>query len=203
MQWENQSERADFSWHPMIADRILRPVIETHSRAMPLWRFHRRAAADAAGHQFSFIFYGTPETAAEIRDAVESNDLVHRLLKTGILKTVIFSDGQSDGVSEKEATSDPAWPPEVQRSWPYFIMGVSQSWLDQIAQLRQSFPGSSENSNPDHGDLETLLEYYMVLNDRLNSQWTRYGRHAYFHHINALFGYEPVYLHETGELHRF
>jgi hypothetical protein len=56
-------------------------------------------------------------------------------------------DGLDDparlGKKEIADTSDPSWPPSLQQSWPYFIMGVSVMYLDLAQQeLDQGRQGS-------------------------------------------------------------
>ncbi len=65
MNWPADKEP---SWYidPLLAHRVVSPVLDRYGNDIVLWRFHRRAARDQAGHQFSFIFYATPETAREV-----------------------------------------------------------------------------------------------------------------------------------------
>ena len=73
-----------------------------------------------------------------------------------------------------------------------YIMGVSATWLGLIQEFRADTPP------PQDADIQTLRQYYTTLNARVTEQWGRYGRHAYLHHLNAVFGYVPVYIHQTG-----
>ena len=195
--WD-QSERPDFSLHPLIAQKILRPVLQNPKLELPLWRFHRRAAPDEAGHQFSFIFFSDHHTATKVFNQIEASPLITQLLSESVLKTVIFTDKDSDNELGIESTSDPAWPMEIQQSWPWFIMGVSQSWLSLISAVEENEAPLVAQAN-----VQQMRNYYENVNKKLSEQWTRFGRHAYFHHINALFGYEPVYIHESNELKYF
>ena len=49
-------EEATAEWYldALIAHRIIAPVYDKYKDRIPLWRFHRRAARDAAGHRFSY-----------------------------------------------------------------------------------------------------------------------------------------------------
>ena len=85
-----------------------------------------------------------------------------------------------------EETSDKNWPPEIQRSWPYFIMGASQTWLMLVQEI------SREQALAGNVDYHQLLEHYRIVDSKLNVQWRDYGQHAYLHHLNAVFGYQPV-----------
>ena len=86
------------------------------------------------------------------------------------------------------ATSDRNWPDSIQNSWPYFIMGVSLMWLDLLEQTVDLDELGARNSIPGR------LEYYSDIHDQLTALWKQVGRHAMFHHINAIYGYEPLEL---------
>ena len=197
-----EDENLDFSYHLLIADQILKPIIDKHKDQLTLWRFHRRAARDNSGHQFSFIFYTTEEIAGEINNRIEDHSIVNQLKLAKVLEVVRFTNPKKDQASQVEsqkieATSDPIWPIEVQKSWPVFIQGVSQSWLDFIHQEQ------GDDYSPDFSNIQQMLDFYRGLDQRITDKWGLYGRHAYFHHINGLFGYSPVYIQESNQWYRF
>jgi hypothetical protein len=195
-QWP-QDEDPDLSYHALIADQVLRPVIDQYGEAMPLWRFHRRALRDGAGHQFSFIYYANEETREAVKKSITADASVQKLSAQSILLPVRHTRGSAENSHMVAATSDAGWPDEIQRSWPYFIMGVSQTWLDLIREFR-------EKQGPVPADsIEHTLDYYSILNQQLSDQWGIYGRHAYLHHLNAIFGYLPVYIRETDQWQYF
>jgi hypothetical protein len=84
------------------------------------------------------------------------------------------------------ATSDHNWPASVRNSWPYFIMGVSLMWLELVEQTVDPHELASRRGIRDR------LEYYKEMNERITALWRQVGRHALFHHINAIYGYEPL-----------
>ncbi len=177
---------AEPRWHldPLIAHRVARPVLERYRQEIPLWRFHRRAARDAAGHQFSLIFYADRRTAGRVNAEVLVDPLVQGAKSAGRLAEVLCEDPAAaikPGVGD---TSDPAWPPPLRDAWPHFLMGASLTWLELITQL------AGAETDPD-GFADTE-ERYRRLNSAVNAIWQREGRHAFLHHLNALFGYEPV-----------
>ena len=49
-----------------LAHQVILPLFQAHQNDIHLWRFHRRAARDGAGRQFSFIFYASPRAARNI-----------------------------------------------------------------------------------------------------------------------------------------
>jgi hypothetical protein len=180
MHWPEGEEA---SWYPdlWLADRLLGPVLEAEAASIDLWRFHRRAARDGAGRQFSFIFRATPVTAARINARIGNDPLVHRMQRDGILSQVVFEDParpQRPGIGD---TSDSAWSPEMQRAWPHFIMGVSRLWLELIRELQQ---GSDWPLEP--------AQRYAAISDSVDAHWRNEGSHALLHHLNAIFGYREV-----------
>jgi len=176
----------DFSQHALIAEQLLLPQLIEHENKLPLWRFHRRAGRDDAGHQFSLIFFTDETTAKTMRKTTNTSPLTQWLIAQKMIENVHFRKRSLAELGELEHTSDPSWPDEIQRSWPYFIMGASQSWL----LLVQSF--SDEKPLAGSVDYPALLAHYREVNAKINEQWRDYGQHAYLHHLNAIFGYQPV-----------
>jgi hypothetical protein len=196
LQWP-EGEDLDFSAHLLIADKVLLPVLENHKDDIPLWRFHRRAARDKAGHQFSFIYYSNRQTESKIRGQINQNPIVSGLKDAEVLEKLWFTNSEKNEATLIEFTSDGDWPLEIQQSWPYFIMGVSESWLDLIEREH------AVNREVSYRSIAEMLAYYQQLNDRIIDKWGEYGRHAYFHHLNAVYGYTPVYIRESGQWQRF
>jgi len=185
MEWK-ENQPPDFSKNLILAHEVLAPLLTRHSDEILLWRFHRRAARDAAGHQFSFIFYSTPEAARAIYADISSNPVVKELLKSGDLVAVKLDDTTRPQRATISATSDHNWPASIQKSWPYFIMGVSLMWLDLAEQTVDPHELASRRGIWDR------LEYYKEITSRITALWKQVGRHAFFHHINAIYGYEPL-----------
>lgn len=191
-----EDEQPDFSRHLLIAEQLLLPVIVEHQERLPLWRFHRRAGRGGAGHQFSLIFFSDKTTAAQISQEIESAPLTHWLTDNGLIEKVRFDQRNPEELGRLELTSDPAWPLEIQRSWPYFIMGASQAWLMLVQEL------SAENELHGEVDYPSLLLHYQEVDARLNAEWRENGQHAYLHHLNAIFGYQPLMI-RSSELRTF
>lgn len=180
------ADEPDFSRHLLIAERLLLPLINEYQQQLPLWRFHRRAGRDGAGHQFSLIIYCDQATANLINESVESDPLTRWLVDRNLIEKTSFAQRSPAELGRLELTSDPGWPIEIQRSWPYFIMGASQAWLMQVQEL------SAENLPAGTTDYPALLQHYRTVDTRLNKQWRDYGQHAYLHHLSAIFGYQPI-----------
>lgn len=179
-------------WHvdALLADRVFAPLIERYALAITPWRFHRRAAPDESGHQFSFIFYADPAVAARIARALDASWLLDRLRRAGYVSSVVMPREAAPLGSDLGATSDRSWPTEIQRSWPWFIMGVSQHWLALIREVRAS------DSAPIGDDVETALARYRDIHQRVDALWQNHAQHAYLHHLNAVFAYRLLLLEE-------
>jgi hypothetical protein len=184
MAWAPDSE-PDWAIDALLAHVVIQPVLSRHHPAISLWRFHRRVKEDAAGRQFSFLFYTTPTEAAKILDAVVVNPVLQSLISRGSVATVVLDDINASCPNPIEATSDSQWPPALQKAWPYYIMGVSAMWLKLLDEFAKPFVGQ-----PD--DLDTLLAHYVTVHQKVVTTWEENGQHAFFHHISAIFGYEPL-----------
>lgn len=191
-----EGQQPDFSRHLLIAEQLYLPAIKRHEDRLALWRFHRRAARDGAGNQFSLIFLADEPTAAAINEQISSDPLTVWLLQQNMIEKTLFNRQTKEELGRLEQTSDPVWPPEIQRSWPYFIMGASQTWLLLIQALSAEQPLDGKVS------YQQLLAHYRDVDARLTAQWREYGQHAYLHHLSAIFGYEPILL-RASELRRF
>lgn len=170
-------------WYPdlFIADRVIGPILNAEGGRIALWRFHRRAARDDAGRQFSFIFYASPAEAREVNAGIAANPLLARWQRQGIIEKVMYDDPakpQRPGIGD---TSDKSWSPEMQRAWPYYIMGVSRLWLELI---REYGHGRNLPRSP--------KERYKAINERIDRLWRDEGGHALLHHLSAVFGYQEI-----------
>ena len=94
-----------------------------------------------------------------------------------------------------EDTCDPNWPALIQKSWPYYIEGVSRTWLKLIVETVGDMPASDTPLSLDENEA-----LYKEVNATIISLWENYGSHAYLHHLNALFGYQPLVFTEKRML---
>ena len=60
-------------------------------------------------------------------------------------------------------------------------------WLHLIDEI-----AAGEEAPPDSASPEELEAYYQRINETLTGHWQQEGRHALLHHLNALFGYQPL-----------
>ncbi len=171
----------------LIAHRIISPVLNQYKKEINLWRFHRRAARDDAGHRFSFIFYSTAANARKIYAAIESSAVLDQLQAEGVIIRVSLDDTNTITRPGIEGTSDRHWSLPLQKAWPYFIMGVSQTWLDLISQYAED--GRTKPISP-----AEMRAFYREISQEVEAAWNKEGGHAFLHHLDALFGYGPVSL---------
>lgn len=186
IQWDRASAPP---WHvdALLAHRVVGPVMDRERAAVRLWRFHRRAADDAHGHAFSALTYAAPATNARICRSLQSDPLVAQMIRSGFLDRVECEGFGAEKGQMVEATSDPRWSPELRRSWPYFIMGASETWLRLIDEhARQTLPTGEPVQ------LGQALVLYEGIDRAVTRTWQQEGRHAFLHHLNALFGYAPI-----------
>jgi len=184
-------------WHTdlLIAHKIVAPVFLQYKDRIYLWRFHRRATRDGAGHQFSFIFYASAQTAYQVFDTLRSNALLTEMAYTGRVIEEVYDNPDRITKPRIKDTSDPNWPSLIQKSWPYYIKGVSQMWLNLITETVANMP------TPDAPlSIDEYEELYKEVNATITSLWENNGRHAFLHHLNALFGYKPIVIYEKRRL---
>jgi hypothetical protein len=191
--WPQDQEDPALDTDLLIAHRIVSPVLDRYRKDIVLWRFHRRALRDDAGHQFGFIFYTTAPNARKIYAAIDSSAVLSQLKAVGVIQQVILDDTNTIARPGIEATSDPHWSPPLQKAWPFFIMGVSQTWLDLISQY-------AEDGRRKPDSIAEMQAFYREMSQEVESTWKKEGGHAFLHHLNALFGYGPVNLRGKIEM---
>ncbi|MDJ0622526.1 MAG: hypothetical protein QNJ17_06155 [Desulfocapsaceae bacterium] len=169
----------------LLAHGVVRPVLVNHQDEIEYWRFHRRAARDSAGHQFSLLVYTRPEVAAQIFAEIHQNELLNNAIAANLVERVKTDNPQNPKNPDIEATSDPNWSVNLQKNWPAFIMGVSSFWLGLIDDSLEVVP-------KDINDPLVLLEEYRKADAKIAEIWRQEGQHALLHHLNAIFGYKPM-----------
>lgn len=182
-----QNENARWYVGLLIAHKIIKPIIHKYQSQLEFWRFHRRADRDEFGHQFNFLFYSPRDTASKIYRQIQEIPLLNKLKNKNILEKTIFDDTKEINHPNIEERSDPNWPLIIRRTWPHFIMGVSQMWLAQIDETYYS-----NEFKQDKSSLQTLINQYKQINKQISKIWQDQGRHAYLHHLNAIYGYIPL-----------
>jgi hypothetical protein len=175
----------DLTMDLFLAHAVVSPVIDEFIEQIHYWRFHRRAARDAAGHQFSFMFYASPHTADQIFGQIQQNDLLKKAIQARIVEKVMVDNPQRPSRPEVQAKSDRNWSPAMQKNWPYFIMGVSSLWLGLI---KETAAGKIAKED----DIQSLIDCYRQIDNQVTTIWYQEGQHALLHHLNAVFGYSPL-----------
>lgn len=183
-----ETAQPDWGVDLFLAHSVFGPVLSEIGGQLSRWRFHRRAAPDEAGHQFRFLFYSDLDTAVRINDLLDKSEIVKRALAENILTLVYCQSPDDSTMPDIEDTSDPNWSVTMQRQWPAYIMGVSSLWLGLIDE-------AVGNINPDD-DLTTILDQYRQANIEVTKTWQTEAQHALLHHLNAIFGYEPMIINK-------
>jgi hypothetical protein len=176
-------------WHMdlYLAHQVIMPILEKYNPDIALWRFHRRAKRDRAGRRFTFWFYSTPATAQEIFDIIRLDPLVTNCLSAGVIDEIKYDSPTPIKRPNIEDTSDKKWPAAIQKTWPYYITGVSQMWLNLVAEVADQ---NLEDKRP--ATIEEINQFYSQVNKDVTDIWQKHGRHAFLHHLNAVFGYEAL-----------
>jgi hypothetical protein len=178
-----------------LAHQIILPKLRQNRADIDLWRFHRRAGRDGHGRQFSFVFYSSPLTAQRIFNSLRNDPLVDNLKSAGILSQVVYDDPSRIKRPNIEDTSDESWPEVIQKTWPYYIMGASEMWLNLITEIAAQKLTDSPPASI--GEIET---FYQQVNETVTELWRTKGRHAFMHHLNAIFEYEALIYYEKKYL---
>ncbi len=188
-------EPVDWHWDLLIADKIVAPVLAQYKDEIRLWRFHRRAVRDDTGHQFSFIFYASAETAYQIFTTLRVNDLLIEMKNAGVIIEDPYDNPDQNIRPRIEDTSDAGWPLPIQRNWPYFIMGASQMWLNLISEMVAEMPILY---NP--LSLQENEQQYKKIDTAIGTLWENKGQHVFLHHLSGLFGYRAIAFHDKRML---
>jgi len=171
-----------------IIDKIVRDVLTAEKSKIVLWRIHRRWSVDQAGHQLTLSCFTKEQTANSIEKLIRGSGPFKILQANNLLaedlKTVTGGENISD-IADDKSTLD--WLEELKQSWPYYINGCSEMFLCLIEYLRDAAQADINENN-----ISEIEKLYKEINNRLIFIWQKNGSHAFFHHINAIFGYEPL-----------
>ena len=166
-----------------LIDHLFRNILTKQRNKLQLWRFHRRAASDKAGHQLSFLCYTDCATAESIEQIIAEHHSVRILQNNGILNEYLSDEYDS----RIEATSDGNWTSAIQKSWPYFIMGACETFVELLAHCRPL-----DVLNEKLNTISEVEKFYSELHKTISDVWEDEGSHAFLHHLNAIFAYEPI-----------
>ena len=64
-------------------------------------------------------------------------------------------------------------------------------WLNLICEMAQQ---TTDGEGP--ASMDEIEAFYGNINEFITESWQEEGRHALLHHLNAIFGYEPVVVYE-------
>ena len=188
-------EPVEWHWDLLIADKIIAPVLFQYQDDIRLWRFHRRAVQDESGHQFSFIFFASAETAFRVFNEMRANQLLVEMKNTGVLIQDRYDNPNQIMRPRIEDTSDIGWPDAIQKSWPYYIMGVSQMWLHLIGEIVAEMPKFYRPLS-----FKEKAQQYKEVDAVIGDLWEKEGQHAFLHHLSGLFGYREIIFYDKRKL---
>jgi hypothetical protein len=190
VRWNRDEEP---KWHidALLAHRIAGPALERERKSIVLWRFHRRANEDAAGHSFSVLSFAPRETNDALCRSLRTDGQTTAMIDAGLIDKVECEGFSPEREGRVEGTSDARWSPALQRAWPYFIMGVSETWLRLVDERARQSPETTPAVT-----LDQVAQRYEAINRAVTEGWRKEGEHAFLHHLNGLFGYEPIEITE-------
>lgn len=169
-----------------LLDTVVRDVVELHK---PIWwRFHRRSwpTPPEVGHQFSFMFEAEDESPKGFPELdLLNNHKVTKKFKAEYGKVVVQRMGTNNDPIQKRYQLDKNWSPEMCSGWKHFIHGASAQVLETVRYCRITCLGDS-------GHHEGEDKLYPIVEEAMTSHWERFGSHALFHHLSALWGYKPL-----------
>jgi hypothetical protein len=172
-----------------IIDLCLRRVIDKYQDKLTLWRFHRRWTPGA--QRLHLHAFTTRDTASEIKAFIQTSAVVKSFRAIGFLKVDPVWDEETildiELITTRRGKSDSNWPDEFQECWPDFAQGCSQSLAVLIRQYSNTPEADLERMKPDE-----LAGHHRQVEALLMARWDKWGSHAFFHHVHALFGYEPM-----------
>ena len=169
----------------MIADTIVRNVIDSKKSNIKCWGLHRRWPPDDIGHEFTAQLYISKETSDEI-DNLVMNNRMFRLIRDELEYTV-----ECNKSTEFSVITDKYWPISIQESWPWFIQGICETLLRMITCTKKNTlqTYSMQELPREKSNLEDL---YKEIENEINKIWTKEGYWPFLHHLNAIFGYTPI-----------
>ena len=178
-------------WHVdlLLAHQIISPILSDKQDSIGLWRIHRMADPENLNHQFSFKFFSSRGIANKIYETIQKNPILINARASGIIVNDTYDENLLPNI---EDTSHVDWPEPIKRSWPYFIMGVSQMWLKLISEF-----SDVDSDREKQTTIDELLIFYKCINDKINELWKVKGQHSFLHHLNAVFGYEPLIIQRS------
>ena len=189
IKWDRKPP-ANFHIDLMIIDLLINPAVNKFKEKFGdnLWTFHRAAASnDPDGHTLLFNFYTEPKTAEKVFEFIKSNGNYSLIKKYLELDPKLTITGTEKNSFKKETISDvDNWPLEIQKSWPYYIKGSCEMFLIFIEEVK--------NNNNFQYKREEAEKFYVKIQNAISEKWFKYGSHAFLHHLDAIFGYELIYL---------
>jgi len=182
--WDKKQEQK--TWVDIfIIDTIVRDVIFQNKSEIIFCRIHRRWAMDEHGHELTFDCFTNEETAKAIEELINKSNYFEMLRKGGLLtKDKKLEKVPKDTDSITSITNDTGWPEQLKEPWLCYINGC----CDMFLRLIKNIKGGKNVPT----DIQNAEQFYTKVNSELTIIWQYHGSHAFFHHLNAIFGYVPL-----------
>ena len=140
---------------------------------------------------FSFIFFASASTAENVLNGIKIDPSIDRFIRAGIIDRAGYDDPMRIIRPNLEDEADKSWPLAVRRAWPYYMMGASQLWLNLIAET-----AAQKLADQPPASVAEIESFYQQVDRAVTEVWQNQGQHAFMHHLNALFEYEPLIYRE-------
>jgi hypothetical protein len=178
----------DSPLHLLIANEILRPVIESPDGEPWLWKFLRMSDPETGIHTFTFSFYGPQKLCSELIGHVYADETYRELKEQGYLELA----GQEDLAiirrgAEIKDIGDDSWPEEIRQVWPYYMHGVSRTWLKMAETCAESL-----RARMPHNTFDEKVNFYNHVKRLVTERWIRYGWASMLNPLNGMFGHKYI-----------
>lgn len=169
----------------IIIDLLINSTIKKFKSNLECWTFHRSASPrHDDGHVLKLNVYTTPEIASKILDHIKFNEDYNRI-KNYFEETEVKLEDM--GTELKVISGGINASQEILESWPYYIKGTCDMFVNLIEEIKKS---KSDKINKDNQ--KQLEEYYKEIEKEIDDKWLG-GQNAFLHHLGAIFGYKPIY----------
>jgi len=169
-----------------IIDTIVREVVLQKKAEIKFWRIHRRWADDEHGHELTLDCFTNEEAASEIKSLINNSDYFKILQNRNLLQK--FEMVPADTESKTAIINDTGWPEPLKESWLHYINGCCEMFLNLIGVLKKDIKTDINKTS----DISEIEKSCIELERKLTEIWKSHGNNAFFHHINAIFGYQQL-----------
>lgn len=175
--------------HLLLAHDLFYPIIKEFENNIELWRFHRLIILYKednlilhSQHEFKFKFYSNIDIFNKIENKVKEYNNINKLIWEIVKKVECINCLHEDKIKNDK---DDKWPLSICTIWPYYINGVSRSWIELIKETMNNIYLVKNISDLTFSE---KLSHYNLINNKMSQDIIKWGEHAFFHHLNIMFG---------------